>query len=135
MGFVERMRDTMLEEAEMVFQDIGICMASIESLAHLLDKDTHLLTRLPFSIGDITREFCSLDFLLAQFEERLRYHFQYRETVEFAHITALRQVLHFAVVKMMIEHGVEHIMMSTKFSDEEEHTFKTITGITDLDDY
>lgn len=66
MGIVERMRDEMVEEAEEVFQEVGICMASIESLALLLDKETHLLTRLPLSIGQISSFFCSLDILLVQ---------------------------------------------------------------------
>ena len=133
MGMVEKMRDGMVEEAEEVFQEVGICMASIESLALLLDKETHLLTRLPLSIGQISCSFCSLDILLSQFEDKLRNHFQHRQTVDFAHITALRQVLHFAIVKMMIAHGVEHIMLSAQFPDEEEQVFKTITGISDLD--
>lgn len=45
----------------------------------------------------------------------------------------METVLHFAIVKMMIAHGVEHIMLSAQFPEEEEGVFKTITGISDLD--
>jgi len=62
MGIIDKMRDELIEECEKVFQEIGICLASIETISLLLDDTKHSL--ISPSVGQITSFFCSLHILL-----------------------------------------------------------------------